>query len=233
MADYWHGSMSQDDLSSMQTSVYQLAFAAYDDAWKLREASGSVCANTLTSALQARGVPAAEYARGTRLHRALYESWDAGRPADHMHRTILKFRLGLIRPEGRRNQPLELALPGHLKPAVGFTLRDPLKLPFTPSGLFSARVGRWWELAADEDFDARRDVPVWLDIGSSPQAVPVMVGSELAGHTDVPQWLMQHMQLAPARRRRRVITGHLPVKRRKDGSWKTMKLRADVPKHDD
>lgn len=209
----------------------QQAFAAYEDAWVQREATGRTSPDLLVTALKAREVPVHEYAPDTRLHRALFESWEHGRRPTRMHGVILKYRFGRLRDGLSSHSPEQFELPDRLRPASKWGLWDEEELPFRPSGLFTARVGAWHEAAEDDDGDnPLRAIPVWLDTSSRPEQTPVMVGRELAGHSDLPERVHRQVFGASKRGRRIVVTGDLWIKRRKDGSYRIKKLLADLPK---
>lgn len=212
----------------------QQAFAAYEDAWAQREATGRTSPDLLVAALKARKVIESAYGPETRLHRVLFGSWDKGRHPRRMHGVILKYRFGRLRDGLRGNSPEQFEPPSGLRPASRWGLWDEEELPFIPTGLFTVRVGTWFDLAdEDEDDDPERAIPVWLDTHARPEQTPVMVGHALAGHADLPEWVHRQVFGASKRGRRIVVTGDLWVKRRKDGSYRIKKLLADLPKRKD
>lgn len=222
---------AEPDVGTFEPNTNQQAFAAYEDAWAQRQATGRTSPDLLVAALKARNVIESAYGPETRLHRVLFGSWEKGRRPSHMHGVILKYRFGRLRDGLRDDSPEQFELPAGLRPASKWGLWDEEKLPFRPTGLFTARVGAWHEAAEDDDDDdPERTIPVWLDTGARPENTPVMVGRELAGHTDLPEWVHQQVFGATKRGRRIVVTGELWVKRRKDGSYRTKKIHADLPK---
>lgn len=233
MDDFYLPPLDEPSEEDFEPSTDQQAFAAYEEAWAVRDTTGSASSDLLVAALRRRNVRARAYAPGTRLHRALFDSWNQGRRPKRMHGVILKYRLGKLR--GARiagaNTDTGIELPAGLRPASRWSLRDEEKLPFRPTGLFATRLPAWYEAAEDDDDDdPERYVPVWLDTSARPEQTPVMIGRELAGHTDLPAWVHQQVLGATKRGRRVVVTGDLPVKRRKDGTYKVRKIEAELPK---
>lgn len=212
----------------------QLAFAAYEDAWRERDASGRTSHDLLVGALKARTVPAQRYAVGTRLHDVLFSSWDKGRRPSRMHPTILKYRLGKI-PHGARtafhgSMPEDMRRPSDVRRA-GKLLGDDTSLPFRPAGTFTARVGHWYH-AIDDD-DRTREIPIWLDTAARPINTPVMIGQHLAGHVDLPDWAHAQLLGTTKRGRKIVAMGDLVVKRRKDGTYRAKKVEVVLPERKD
>lgn len=215
-----------------EPSTAQLAFAAYQDAWSERDRTGRASVELLAAALRARNVPATEYAAGTRLHAALFGSWNRGRRPRRMHGVILRYRLGRlldVRSLFADDTPIELRLPPELVPTRAWSATTTASLPFAPAGTFSTRIAGWYQ--AVEDGERERPIPVWLDVGARPETTPVMVGRELAGHTDLPAPVHQLLTDAARKGRRVVATGDLWVKRRKGGSWRADVISAELPIH--
>lgn len=215
--------------SDFQPGPDQAAFAAYEDAWVERDASGRTSPDILIAALKARKVPARDYAAGTRLHSVLFDSWDKGRRPKHMHPTILKYRLGKVRGVRnlfRNSLPEEMRHPQDVRRA-GKLFGDDTTLPFRPTGTFAARIAGWYDAVDDDDRD--RDIPVWLDTASRPQKTPVMIGRELAGYVDLPPKAHARLVGATKKGRRLVAMGDLRVSLRNDGTYKAKKVTVVLP----
>jgi hypothetical protein len=214
-----------------EPSTAQRAFAAYEDAWSERDRTGRTSVELLVAALRARRVPAAEYAEGTRLRATLLGSWDRGRRPRRMHGVIVRYRLSSTLDEVRAlfgdDTPQPMRLPRDLVPARKAGPIDDVSLPFTPSGTFGARVRGWYE-AVDDD-ERERAIPVWLDTSPRPEHVPVMVGADLAGHTELPTWAHALLVDAAHKGRRVVATGDLWVKRRKGDTWRVDAISVELP----
>jgi hypothetical protein len=205
------------------------AFAAYEEAWAERDRTGLVTSELLVAALRRRRVPVAAYAEGTRLRSALFGSWERARRPRRMHGVIVRYRLGrLLDVRGLGDDtPEHMRLPPELVPAHKWGPVEDASLPFTPSGTFGARVKHWY--AAVDDGARERPVPVWLDTGPDPGRTAVMVGRELAGHTELPAPI-HHLLAGAARRGRRVVvTGDLWVKRRKGDTWRADVMSVELP----
>lgn len=226
----------EDD--DLEFSTDQQAFAAYEDAWLERDSTGRTSSDLLTAALQRRKVPACDYAKDTRLHGVLFDSWDRGRRPKRMHGVILKYRLGNIRAAGREladifrdTTPEHMKLPEELRPASRWSDRDEEVLAFTPTGTFAARIGSWYD-AIDDD-ERERELPIWLDAGARPERTPVMIGSEIVGHTDLPEWAHTKLNGATKRGKRVVVAGGLWVKLRKNGTYRAREISVVLPDLDD
>lgn len=212
----------------------QQAFAAYDDAWAERERTGSVDPSLLVAALKARRVPKGEYAEGTLLHRALFESWARGRPAKRMRGVILRHSIrstlaipGEIVDLFRDHTPEHMVIPKEFARSSRYGDSDDTQLELVPAGTFAARVPGWWK---DCDDDGRtREIPVWLDPQSTPGRAYVMVGREIAGHTTVPLPVDAILRTATKRRKRVVADGGLWVKKKKDGTYRIKDLSISLP----
>lgn len=218
------------ETDAFEPSTAQLAFAAYEDAWFERDRSGTASVELLTAALRAREVPTSEYADGTRLHAALFGSWNRGRRPRRMHGVILRYRLGRlldVRSLFADDTPVQLRLPTELVPARTWGATEDTSLPFTPTGTFGARVRGWYE-AVDDD-ERERPIPVWFDAAGRPELTPVMVGHELAGHTELPASVHELLAGATRKGRRVVATGDLWVKRRKGDTWRADVISAELP----
>ncbi len=212
----------------------QLAFAAYEDAWRERERSGSSDPSLLVSALKARRVPKSEYADGTLLHRALFESWERGRKPKRMHGVILRYRLrstlsapGELIDIFRDHTPEHMAIPKEFARSSRWGDSDESDLEFVPAGTFAARAAGWWE-ACDDD-GRSREIPVWVDPQATPGRAYVMVGREIAGHTTLPLWADTILRTATKRRKRVVADGSLLVKKTKDGDYSVKGLAISLP----
>lgn len=231
MDDLYLPPPDEPSAGDFEPSTNQQAFAAYEEAWVERDATGSTNPDLLIAALRRRQVPARAYGPGTRLHRALFDSWEAGRRPKRMHGVILKYRFGKLRGARLDDAVSGIELPAGLRPASRWSLRDEERLPFRPTGLFTARLRAWYDAVEDDDDDdPERYVPVWFDTAARPEQTPVMVGAELAGHSDLPAWAHGQVLGTVKRGRRVVITGDLLVKRRKDGTLKVKSLDAALPK---
>lgn len=217
-----------------EPSSDQRAFAAYEDAWTERERSGSADPSLLVAALKARSVPKSEYAEGTSLHRALFESWERGRKPKRMHGVILRHsvRSTLAGPRKivdifRDHTPEHIVIPKEFARSSRWGDSDESELEFVPAGTFAARVPGWWK---DCDDDSRsREIPVWLDPQATPGRAYVMVGREVAGQTTVPLSSDALLRTATKRRKRVVADGGLTVKKTKNGDFRVKELLVNLP----
>lgn len=210
------------------------AFAAYEDAWHERTRTGSTDSTLLVAALKARRVPKGEYAEGTLLHRVLFESWERGRPPKRMHRAALRHVVrssfavaGEIIDIFRDHTPGHMAIPKEFARSSRYGDSDESALEFVPAGTFTARVAGWWK-ACDDD-GRSREIPVWLDPQSTPGRAYVMVGREVAGHTNIPMEADEILRTATKRRKRVVADGDLTVKKAKDGNYRVKGLAISLP----
>jgi len=218
-----------DDYSEWEPSDSSLAFAAYADAWRVRESTGDITVHPLIAALEARRVDRKAWAEGTDLRATLWSAWERGRPPHRLHGAILRYRWRRVRafPAEVRalfssDLPADMQRPEGLAPTSTWTHgeEDETELTFAPSALFRTRVHYWFEAADDGEGDRYRLIPVWLDCREGETHTAVMIGAEIAGLTQVPP--EHHRILTTARRRRKriVADGELAVKRRKDGTYR-------------
>lgn len=212
----------------------QRAFAAYEDAWGERERTGSADPALLVTALKQRSVPTGEYAEGTLLHRALFDSWARGRPPKRMRGVILRHGIrstlaipGEIIDIFRDHTPEHMAIPKEFARSSRWGDSDEGDLEFVPAGTFAARVARWWKDCDDDG--PSREIPVWLDPQPTPGRAYVMVGREVAGHTAIPMEADTILRSATKRRKRVVADGGLTVKKTKDGTYRVKGLGISLP----
>ena len=215
----------------------QLAFAAYEDAWRDRDRTGSGDPALLVAALTARHVPKSEYADGTPLHRALFEAWESGRRPRRMHGVILRYRLrsALAKPGEiidifRDHTPEHMAIPKEFARSSRYGDSEGSELEFAPTGTFAARVAGWWKDCDDDSHT--REIPVWLDPQSTPGRAYVMVGREIAGQTTIPLPADAILRSATKRRKRVVADGGLWVRKTKDGTFRVKGLSIELPDPD-